>query len=210
MELLKEAVMWVVQLVGDLGYLGILILMTIESSFIPFPSEVVLIPAGYHVQQGQMSFLGVVLAGVIGSLLGAFINYYLAKTLGRKFILTYGRYFFLDANKFEKIEQAFLRHGYFATFVGRLIFGIRQWVSLPAGLARMPLMPFFLLTSTGAGIWVVILVSLGYVLGQGQESEAMAKMLGYWLLAVVVIMTLAYVYWWLPKKKSALAGQSSK
>ncbi len=202
-ELLYEFVSYVVQLVGDLGYLGIFILMTIESSFIPFPSEIILIPAGYHVFKGEMNAVLVVLAGVCGSLLGAYINYFLSLYLGRGFILKYGKYFFLKEDQFRKLEEAFLRHGAFATFVGRLIFGIRQWISVPAGLSKMPLVTFSLLTALGAGIWVIILVALGYILGEGQESKESVKLIGYWLLAVVAIMTVAYFYWWTPKKRNA-------
>ena len=200
-ELLHQFVDYIVALVGDLGYIGIFILMAIESSFIPFPSEIVIIPAGYHVHSGQMNGVMVVLAGIGGSLLGAYINYYLARYLGRGFIMKYGHYFFLPEAQFKKLEEAFLKHGAFATFVGRLIFGIRQWISVPAGLARMPLLPFTLLTGLGAGIWVTILMALGYIVGQGQESNELAKYIGYWMLVVVTIMTLAYVYWWAPKKR---------
>lgn len=200
-ELLHQFVDYVVELVQGFGYIGIFLLMTLESSFVPFPSEVVLIPAGYLASTGQMSALYVVLAGVGGSLLGAYINYYLSLYLGRSFILKFGNYFFLPESKFLALEEMFLKHGKFATFVGRLIFGIRQWISIPAGLSRMPIIPFSLLTSGGAGLWVIILVSLGYILGEGEEASQMAKLIGYWLLGVIAILTVAYFYWWSPKKK---------
>ncbi|RMD84894.1 MAG: DedA family protein [Candidatus Dadabacteria bacterium] len=202
----------VVELVGDMGYPGIFALMTIESSFIPFPSEVVIIPAGYQVHLGNMSFIGVLLSGVGGSLAGALINYYLSLCFGRRFILKYGKYFFLPQHKFQRLENAFLQHGAFATFVGRLIFGVRQWISVPAGLARMRLLPFVVLTSLGAGIWVIILALLGYLLGVSQESHHYAKVIGYWLLGVVCIISLAYFYWKAPKggKSSVVENQDGK
>lgn len=200
-EILSQFVEVVVSAVGDLGYLGIFLLMTIESSFVPFPSEVVLIPAGYLAHQGEMDFVAVVAAGIAGSLVGALINYSLSLWLGRAFILRYGHYFFLPREKFLSLEEGFRRHGAFATFFGRLIFGIRQWISIPAGLSRMPLLPFSLLTSAGAGVWVVLLVSLGYVLGQGEEVGSFAKVLGYWMAGAIVIITFAYVSWWVPRKK---------
>ena len=193
----------VVELVQGMGYLGIFLLMTLESSFVPFPSEVVLIPAGYLAFQGEMNILFVILAGIAGSLAGAIINYYLSYTFGRGFILRYGKYFLLSPEKFAVIESSFLKHGKFATFVGRLIFGIRQWISIPAGLSKMPFGSFAVLTSLGAGIWVTILVALGYVLGEGEESQTLAKQLGLWVLGVVVIMTFAYIYWSSPKKQQA-------
>ena len=208
MEMLSQyfhtAVDQLLHLVDSLGYLGIFILMTIESSFIPFPSEVVMIPAGYLAHQGKMDLSLALISGVAGSLTGALINYYLALWLGRAFILRYGKYFFMPEEKFIGLEKAFLKHGNFATFVCRLIFGIRQWISLPAGLARMPMKPFIFYTSFGAGLWCAILLALGYMLGTGQESNQMAKMLGYWLLAAVAILTLAYIYWWLPRKQNSV------
>lgn len=202
MELLHQFVDLVINLVGDMGYVGIFLLMTLESSFVPFPSEIVLIPAGYQAHLGNMDPILVVLSGVGGSLLGALINYYLSSWLGRKFIISYGRYFFLPEDKFVKLEAAFRTHGAFATFVGRLIFGIRQWISIPAGLVGMRLSQFVSLTTLGAGIWVAILVALGYILGETQESKEYAKLIGYWLLAVVAIMSVAYFYWWHPKRKN--------
>ena len=198
--LLHSFVAYVVSVVSGMGYLGIFILMVLESSFIPFPSEVVLIPAGYLAFKGEMNIWMVVAAGITGSLLGAVINYFLAVSLGRKFIIRYGRYFLLSEDKFLLLERAFLKHGSFATFIGRLIFGIRQWISIPAGLSKMPFATFSIYTTLGASIWVVILVSLGYFLGEGQESRAYAKLIGYWLLGAVVIMSLAYYYWQSPAK----------
>ena len=208
MEFIHDIVHWIVEIVSQLGYLGILILMALESSFVPFPSEIVMIPAGYLAKQGEMNIFLAILAGVGGSLIGAYINYFLSMTLGRKFILKYGHYFFLSEDKFLKVEQLFLKHGSFATFVGRLIFGIRQWISIPAGLSRMPLGTFSILTSLGAGIWVAILVSLGYILGDSESTAHMAKKIGFWLLGVVAIMTIAYYWWWVPRKKNGNANES--
>ena len=199
--MLHQMVDYIVSLVDGLGYWGIFLLMTLESSFFPFPSEVVLIPAGYLAKTGEMSAWIVVLAGVGGSLLGAYINYFLSMTLGRKFILSYGRYFLLPEEKFLKVEESFLKHGKFATFVGRLIFGIRQWISIPAGISRMPLLSFSILTGLGAGIWVLILVSLGFALGQGAETEQMAKVVGYWLFGAIILISIAYICWSRPKGK---------
>lgn len=199
----------VVELAHGLGYWGVFLLMVLESSFVPFPSEVVLIPAGYLVYIGKFDMFAVCFAGISGSLVGALINYYLAMYLGRAFILKFGHYFLLPEAKYLSLEKAFLKHGKFATFVGRLIFGIRQWISIPAGLSRMSLAPFVFLTTLGAGIWVVILVTLGYVLGEGQATNEMAKQVGYWLLIFVAVMIVAYIYWNSPKNsKGRLEGQS--
>ena len=200
-ELFHWGVDYVVGIVGQLGYLGIFLLMTLESSFVPFPSEVVLVPAGYLASTGQMNPFIAFLAGTLGSLVGASINYYLSMTLGRSFILKYGKYFLLPEEKFLKLENAFLKHGKFATFVGRLIFGIRQWISIPAGLSKMSFSSFAFLTTTGAGIWVAILIALGYVLGEGEETNQTAKLMGYWLLGAIAIISAAYFMWWHPRKE---------
>lgn len=200
-EMLHHAVDYVIALVDGLGYLGIFLLMTLESSFVPFPSEVVLIPAGFLASKGSMNIVLICVAGIGGSLLGAVINYYLSLKLGRKFILSYGRYFLLPEEKFLKLESAFVQHGKFATFFGRLIFGVRQWISIPAGLSKMPFSSFVLLTSAGAGIWVFILALLGFFLGEGEDTVATAKLVGYWMLGAILIISLAYFYWWSPGKQ---------
>ncbi len=199
-EIFHSAVDYLLHLVDLLGYIGIFLLMALESSFIPFPSEVVLIPAGVLVKQGKMNFVLALAAGTLGSLAGAYINYFLSLRFGRAFILKYGSKFGFSETKFSKVESAFLRHGNYATFVGRLIFGIRQWVSIPAGLSRMNLFSFTILTSLGAGIWSAILITLGLVLGGGEGTEHLAKQIGYWMFGVIIIMSLAYYFWWTPKK----------
>ena len=199
-ELLHQFVDIVVGLVGDWGYTGIFVLMTVESSFIPFPSEVILIPAGVAIKQGLMNPYYALLAGTCGSLAGALINYYLAFFLGRKLVLKYGKYLFLKEEKFLVVEQKVLDHGIFVTFVGRLIFGVRQLISIPAGIVKMPILPFSIFTALGAGIWSAILLSLGYVLGGEEDVFAKAKLIAYWILPFVIILSIAYYYWCSPKK----------
>ena len=140
-------------------------MMFLESSFIPFPSEVVMIPAGYLAYKGEMNLVLIILAGTFGSLMGALLNYYLAIKLGRPFLLRYGKYVMFNEASLKKMEDFFARHGHVSTFTGRLIPVVRQYISLPAGLARMNLMVFSFYTSLGAGIWVAILALLGYYIG---------------------------------------------
>jgi len=166
--MIHELAQTLVDLIFDWGYLGIFILMAVESSFIPFPSEIILIPAGYLASQGEMS-LGMIMTSALGgSLIGAFINYYLAFTLGRKFLLRYGKYFFISQESLVKMENFFASHGHISTFTGRLIPGIRQLISIPAGLARMNLIQFSLFTALGAGIWALVLTLLGFYIGENQ------------------------------------------
>jgi len=194
--MIRELAQAIVDLIFDWGYLGIFLLMTIESSFIPFPSEIVLVPAGYLASKGDMS-IGMIMASALGgSLLGAFINYYLALTMGRKILAKYGKYFFIKENALDKMDTFFKKHGHISTFTGRLIPGIRQLISIPAGLARMNLVQFSIYTSLGAGLWALILTMLGYFIGENQELiNAYLKQIVIVVLAVLVLLGAWYYYY---------------
>lgn len=167
--MLGSIIEWIVSVVSQLGYPGIMIMMFLESSFFPFPSEVVMVPAGYLASQGEMNLYVAIAMGVLGSWGGALLNYYLAVYLGRPFLLRWGKYFFLTEDKFLKVEGFFRRHGEISTFTGRLITVVRQYISFPAGLARMNIWRFLFYTGLGAGIWVTILVWIGYIAGRNEE-----------------------------------------
>ena len=160
---------WLVQTIGSMGYPGIFLLMALESSVIPIPSELVMPPAGYLAQQGQMNMAAAILCGTAGSLIGAYVNYFAAHFLGRPLILKYGKYVFITEEKFAKVETYFLRHGEISTFIGRLLPVIRHLISLPAGLSGMNHLKFSLYTLLGAGIWVTVLTCLGYFIGSNQD-----------------------------------------
>lgn len=166
-EIYQSSVDFFIAFASSLGYFGIFTLMTIESSFIPFPSEVVLIPAGVLISQGKMSFLLIFFVSVTGSITGALVNYALGRHLGRKivkyFVKKYGKIFFISEKNVLKSEKYFEKHGEITTFIGRLIPGIRQLISLPAGFSKMNLGKFVFYTGAGAGIWTIVLILVGYL-----------------------------------------------
>lgn len=160
----------------NMNYGTVTLLMVVESSFIPFPSEVVVPPAAYKaLEEGSnMNIVLVVVFATLGAIIGALINYFLALWLGRpiiyKFVETrFGKMCLLDKQKVEKAEKYFDKHGKSSTFIGRLVPGIRQLISIPAGLAKMNIGTFICFTALGAGIWNIILALLGY-LGHGNKE----------------------------------------
>lgn len=198
--MITDIITWIVSTISSLGYLGIFILMMIESSFIPFPSEVIMIPAGYLASKGEMNMLAVIGCGILGSLVGALINYYLAIRLGRPLLLEYGKYVMFKEHHLLKMESFFARHGHISTFTGRLIPMIRQYISIPAGLARMNLPVFCFYTSLGAGIWVIILSLLGYFIG---ENETLIKeYLRDIIIALVLSCAIGITLYWFYQRRN--------
>ncbi len=196
-------VSWVVSTVESWGYAGIFVSMFLESSFFPFPSEIVMIPAGYLAFQGKMQLSAAIITGAAGSLLGALFNYFLALKFGRAFLLRYGKYLLLKPESLEKLERFFAKHGEISTFNGRLIPGIRQYISMPAGLARMPLGRFSFYTILGAGIWVSVLALLGYYLGANEERVAV-YLRSATVIALVSVVGLSLFYYLRHRNKGSL------
>ena len=175
-----ESVTFIQWCLEHLNYWTITLLMAIESSFIPFPSEVVVPPAAWKAAAGNggLNVYLVVLFATIGANIGALINYYLAKWLGRPIVYKFansrfGHMCLIDEAKVQNAENFFDKHGAIATFIGRLIPAVRQLISIPAGLARMKVTTFLLFTTLGAGIWNAVLASIGYYLSKvpGIETE---------------------------------------
>lgn len=164
----NQVVEWLVAFVEHLGILGIFIMTFLESTFVPIPSEITMIPAGYLVQQGKMDLISVLIASIMGTVGGACFNYWLARRFGRALFLRYGKYFFMTPKKLEKLENFFVRHGAISTFTGRLIPGVRHYISFPAGLAKMDLQKFIIYTALGGAIWMSILTALGYHIGENK------------------------------------------
>ncbi|MDP8248136.1 MAG: DedA family protein [Candidatus Tritonobacter lacicola] len=197
--------------------------MAVESSLIPFPSEVIMIPAGFWAARSEFfpgseipALVVAFACGLAGSMAGAYFNYFLALKLGRPFLHKYGRYFFLSEDKLERAEEIFREYGEVATFVSRLIPAIRQLISLPAGISRMKLDRFSIFTALGAGIWILVLIALGYYMGGKTTEMSYADivhqgkaMLGQnmvWILLACTVIVVCYV--WIHKK--VMAGGKRK
>ncbi|HKK54331.1 MAG TPA: DedA family protein [Patescibacteria group bacterium] len=192
--MLNSFIDWIMLLVEQLDYWNIALLMTIESSFVPFPSELVIPPAAYLAQQGQLSIILVVIFGVLGSLLGALINYILALTLGRKILYNLvktkiAKSMLITEAKLEKSEAYFLKHGERSTFFGRLVPVIRQLISIPAGLAKMNIFKFCLYTFLGSSVWIIILALTGYYFAKQQELIFLYyKEIVFFILLIVLVI----------------------
>ena len=202
--MLEAVVTWLVGAVAWMGYPGITLLMALESSFFPFPSEVVLPPAGYAAAQGRLNIWLVFGSGLLGSMLGALFNYWFAVRLGRPLLHALGRRggmlgVLFSEKTLDRSEEYFRNHGEVSTFVGRLLPGIRQYISLPAGLARMRLDRFAFYTALGAGIWCAVLTWIGYYLGtQDLFNRDLVHLYVRRALLVVlpVVLVVVTVYVW--------------
>lgn len=197
--MLHQFITWILATVHNWGYAGIFIAMTLESTVLPVPSEFVLIPAGYLAYEGTMNFFGIVLASTLGGLVGASANYFFALKVGRPFLERWGKYFFVRPQLLHKTDAFFLKHGAISTFSGRLIFGIRHLISLPAGLTRMPWTKFAFYTGLGAGLWSTVLATFGYFLGGNEELIRQYQV----HITAAVLSFVALViggYWWWQKK----------
>ncbi len=200
-----------------LNYWWIMLFMAIESSFIPFPSEIVIIPAAYIAyNQGTMTLPMIIVMGTVGAIIGALVNYFLSMWLGRPIIHKFAdtkiaHLLLIDKPGVEKAEDYFKEHGAIGTLIGRLIPAIRQLISIPAGLARMKMSTFLLCTTIGAGIWNTILALIGYYVGQSMPEEMLIETVqrysGYvkWGLVAIVVIGLAYYIYKVVKANKASA-----
>lgn len=203
--------------IARLGYWGVFLLMAIESSVIPLPSEIVMPPAGDLARRlPEWNLAWVIVSGTLGSLAGAIANYLAARYIGRRVLLAlvrrWGRYLHVTDAAYLASERLFFRHSAFAVFVGRLLPGIRHLISLPAGLARMPLAKFSLLTVAGAGIWCAFLTLLGYWFGSNPQrlAELMREYSHLIALAAVLLVGAYAVYAWLRRSRAPTQAVAPK
>jgi membrane protein DedA with SNARE-associated domain len=205
---LEAIVHWLTDTIFRLGYPGITVLMALESSFFPFPSEVVMPPAGYLAAQGRMHPLLALGSGLLGSVVGAAFNYYVAVWMGRPLLHKYHRFLLMRESSLDRAEAFFRRHGEISTFVGRLIPVIRQLISLPAGLSRMRLDRFLFYTGLGAGIWCAVLTYIGWYVGRNSqvvagldsllenpEMQARAGQAALIIVPFLLVIVTGYIMW---------------
>ncbi|MBP3302736.1 MAG: DedA family protein [Opitutales bacterium] len=196
-----------------INYWTVTLFMAVESSFIPFPSEAVVPPAAYKAAAGEMNLVLVIIFATIGANIGALFNYVLARWLGRPFVYKFansklGHLCLVDEEKIRRSETFFEKYGVIATLTGRLVPVIRQFISIPAGLAKMPILPFLLYTTIGAGIWNIILAGIGYYLHSFVPKEQLMEkvfeyshMIGYSIAGVVAVALVCWILKSLLKKK---------
>ncbi|HYK09382.1 MAG TPA: DedA family protein [Gemmatimonadales bacterium] len=209
--MLESFIQWLLDRFRDIGYPGIVLLMAVESSILPLPSELVMPPAGYLAAKGEMSLGFVIVCGVLGSVLGALANYGLAAWLGRAFVHRLGRYVFVSEQSLERSERFFAAHGEISTFAARMLPVVRHLISLPAGLARMPLTRFVSFTTLGAGIWCTVLTIIGWTIGRkesvllGALNVEVRRQAGHAMTIIVpalAVLTILYTIWASRRRKA--------
>ncbi len=202
--MIETAIHWLIEFIEALGYPGVFLMSALESTFMPIPSEATLIPAGYLIHQGVWDATTVFILAVLGTMAGSLLNYYVAKICGRYILIKYGRFFFMNEEKMAKVDDYFRTHGPISIFLGRLVFGIRHFISFPAGLARMNLAKFCIYTGLGGAIWTAVLLILGYQLGNNQEL--VKSLLPEIKIGCAVLVLLAGgIYFWRHKRKITLS-----
>ena len=212
--MLDSFVQWLLDLFRGMGYPGIVVLMAVESSILPLPSELVMPPAGYLAAKGEMNIALAVACGVLGSILGALANYGLALWLGRAFFLRLGKYVLITERALDRSERYFAAHGEISTFLGRMLPVVRHLISIPAGVARMQLGRFVLFTGLGALVWCSILSGIGWFIGRREDvilevlNQEASRYAGRAVLIVLpVLAAIAAVYIWWYRRRAAQGRQ---
>ncbi len=183
----------------------IFLLMTIESSFIPFPSEIVMIPTGYLVYNDRINIIPAIISAILGSLCGALINYFIATWFGRKYLMSSR---FISSSKLVIAEKFCAKYGFLAVFLSRLVPIIRQYISLPCGFIKMNLLQFCISTILGSAIWCGILIFVGYMHGYGKTYGKTASLLGKCSLVffVLLIIYIIFSHYKISKKSDDLSS----
>jgi len=189
---------WITGIMNSMGYFAIVFLMFLENVFPPIPSELIMPLAGFTATQGKLALLGVIIAGTLGSVLGALPLYYVGKTVGedrlKNWADKYGKWLTISREDIEKAQAWFDKHGGAAVFIGRLVPGVRSIISIPAGIGNMNLPLFLLYSAFGAGVWSSLLAYLGYLLGGNYEKvEKFLTPVSYGVLGLVIVVYIVRV-----------------
>lgn len=198
-QLFESTMDLLVNFIEQVGYFGIFIGMFLESTMLPIPSEIIMIPAGMAAAYGNMNLGLVIFIGVLGNVLGAIFSYYLAMFLGRPILLKIGRYFFIKPETIIKIEKFFKSHGNISVFIGRLIPGVRHFISLPAGVAKMNFKTFCFYTTLGSAIWTSVLTFLGF--GIGANKDLIRKYLNLVIVICILLCGITIAFYAYFQKK---------
>ncbi len=199
----ERLLQWITDLVEAMGYLGVFLTAALESTFVPLACEVTLIPAGYLIAQGKWNAAIVFLAAIGGTMTGSLLNYWIARSFGRYVLERYAKWFFMTPEKLAHMDSFFLKHGPVSIFLGRLVFGVRHFISFPAGLAKMDVRKFCLYTVAGSGIWTALLLALGYAIGN-HKDQVMHMMPELKIGTLAVVGVIAFVYW--KRNKAKISG----
>jgi len=191
---------YIVHFVESLGYIGIFIMTVLEGTLIPIPNEITMIPAGYLVAIGKMNMFIVLAVGIVGNLVGGLISYYIAYRYGRALMIKFGRYLFFTEKKLAKVEKYFAEHGPISIALGRIAPGLKHFISFPAGLAKMDLKLFSIFTILGGGIWLTILVMIGYLIGDNEAAiGSYLQQMQWFIIGGIILVIILYIY--LKKRK---------
>jgi len=202
MDIIHQTMELLANYINQIGYIGIFIGMFLESTLVPIPSEIIMIPAGLAASTNSMNLFLVILFGVSGNVLGAGFSYIVAQKVGRPVIVKIGKYFFVKESTIIKIEDYFQEHGPISVFIGRLLVGFRHFISIPAGLANMDLKKFYFYTSAGSLIWTTILTMVGYLVGKNEEL-IIQYLREITIITVLMIVVTLVIYIVIKRRKRA-------
>ena len=194
-QVISALASWIVEIISAAGYLGVVLLMAIESACIPLPSEVIMPFAGYLVSTNQFSLIGAATAGALGCNVGSTIAYYVAAWGGRPVLERWGRYILISHSELERTDRFFERYGAATVFFGRLLPVVRTFIAFPAGLARMPMLKFQIYTFAGSWPWCFVLAYIGYLLGARWDSDPTFRKLFHEFDAIVAVILVAGFAW---------------
>ena len=194
-ELFDSTVELLISFINNVGYFGIFIGMFLESTLIPIPSELVMIPAGMSASKGGMDLGLLITVGLCGNVSGAVFSYYLARVVGRNILFKVGKFFLIKPQTIIKIENFFKAHGSISIFIGRLLPGFRHFISLPAGVAKMDIKLFLLYTTVGSFIWTSVLTVLGFFIGANQKLiKEYLSIIGLGLVIFCAVLVTIYIF----------------